>query len=134
MTKRSEPVWLDDTLLTAIHEMQLAEHGGLPGLRDAGLLVSALARPQQLWHHGQQPPFIAALAAAYAYGIARNHPFADGNKRCPLVAMETFLNLNGWELNASNAECVHLFMALAAGDIDEAGFASWLSERLIEAG
>lgn len=125
----NEPVWLEPILIVAVHEAQLAEHGGAAGVRDEGLLASALARPQQLWSYGEPPPDMAMLAAAYGYGIARNHPFVDGNKRSALVAMETFLNLNGWELKASNLECVQEVLALAAGDRTEAQLAAWLSRH-----
>lgn len=123
----NEPIWLDPALVVAIHEAQLAEHGGAPGVRDQTLLASALARPQQLWSYGDPPPSIAALAAAYAFGIARNHPFVDGNKRSALVAMETFLNINAWTLNATNVECVREMLLLGSGSIDEAQLATWLA-------
>lgn len=129
----NEPAWLEPILIIAVHEAQLAEHGGAAGVRDEGLLASALARPQQLWSYGEPPPDMAMLAAAYGYGIARNHPFVDGNKRSALVAMETFLNLNCWELKASNLECVQEVLALAAGDRTEAQLAAWLSRHLAPA-
>lgn len=129
----NEPTWLEHVLILAIHEAQLAEHGGATGVRDRTLLASALARPQQLWNYADPPPSMASLAASYAFGIARNHPFVDGNKRSALVAMETFLNLNGWELNASNVECVNEMLLLAGGSIDETGLAAWLAERLTAA-
>lgn len=117
-------VWIDDSVIQAVHEMQLAEHGGLAGLRDAGLLASALARPRNLAAYGT--PDVAACAAAYGYGLARNHPFADGNKRTAFVAVELFLKLNGAVLDADDAECVRTMLALAAGDLDEDAFASWI--------
>lgn len=126
----SEPVWLGEALILAIHEAQLAEHGGASGIRDDGMLKSALARPQQLWNYGEPPPSMASLAASYAFGIARNHPFIDGNKRSALVAMETFLNINGWELDATNIECVGEMLLLASGSISEAELAIWLADRL----
>lgn len=125
----NEPVWLEPILIIAVHEAQLAEHGGAAGVRDEGLLASALARPQQLWSYGEPPPDMAMLAAAYGYDIARNHPFVDGNKRSALVAMEIFLIFNGWELKASNLECVQEVLALAAGDRTEAQLAAWLSRH-----
>ncbi len=126
----NEPLWLGSALIVAVHESQLAEHGGAAGIRDAGLLASALARPRQLWNYGEPPPDMATLAAAYGFGIARNHPFVDGNKRSALVAMETFLNINGWELDASNVECVSEILSLAAGDVTEAELAAWLRSHL----
>ena len=116
--------WLDRTVLIAVHEMQLAEHGGGAGLRDAALLESALAKPLNLQAYGE--PDACALAAAYGYGIARNHAFIEGNKRTAFVAVELFLRLNGWQLTASDAECVLTMVALAAGDITESEFADWL--------
>ena len=117
-------VWIDSAVLIAVHEEQLAEHGGATGTRDIGLFESAMARPQQLAHYGQ--PDIAELAAAYGSGLARNHPFVDGNKRTAFVAVELFLALNGCELQADDAACVATMLAVAAGQLDEAGFASWL--------
>jgi death-on-curing protein len=117
-------VWLDPKVLLAIHEEQLAEHGGAGGTRDLGLFESALARPQHLAVY--EKPDVAALAAAYGYGIARNHPFVDGNKRTAFVAVELFLDLNGFELTATDADCVMAMLALAASDLDEAAFGEWL--------
>lgn len=117
-------VWIDPSVVLAIHDEQLAEHGGASGIRDAGLLDSALGRPQNLAAYGE--PDHADLAAAYAYGIARNHPFVDGNKRTAFVAAELFLALNGCELMAEDTDCVLTMLALAAGEIDEAGFAAWI--------
>lgn len=116
--------WIDRAVLIAVHEMQLAEHGGGAGFRDAALLESALAKPLNLASYGE--PDAAALAAAYGYGIARNHAFIDGNKRTALVASELFLKLNGWQLVASDAECVLTMLAVAAGDLTEEKFAAWL--------
>ncbi len=123
----TEPVWLSVDLLLAIHDEQIAEHGGGEGLRDRGLLESALARPQNLAVYGE--PDIVAMAAALGFGIARNHPFVDGNKRTAYVAVETFLLLNGVALTASDAECVVAMLDLAAGELPEAGFAAWLSDN-----
>ena len=117
-------VWLQAEVLLAVHEEQLAEHGGGAGTRDLGLFEFALARPRQLAHYGA--PDQAGLAAAYGYGLARNHPFVDGNKRTAFVAVELFLTLNGWELTAGDAECVLAMLALAAGDWSESEFAAWL--------
>ena len=121
-----EWVWLDRAVILAIHDMQLAEHGGGAGVRDAGLLDSALGKPLQLEACGEPPPDAAALAASYGYGISRNHPFIDGNKRTGFVAAELFLRLNGPALRADDASCVLTMLAVAAGDISEADFAAWL--------
>lgn len=120
--------WIQREVVLAIHDMQLAEHGGLSGMRDAGLLDSALARPRQQASYGT--PDVAALAAAYAWGIARNHPFIDGNKRTAFVAAELFLQLNGHTLSASDADCVITMLSLAAGQITEAAFADWLRQHM----
>ena len=121
------PIWLGVELLLAIHDEQIAEHGGGEGLRDRGLLESALARPQNLAAYGESN--IVAMAAALGFGIARNHPFVDGNKRTAYVAVETFLLLNGHVVTASDAECVVAMLDLAAGELPEAGFAAWLSDN-----
>ena len=123
-------VWIERALVLALHERQLAEHGGGIGVRDEGLLESALARPQQLHAYGDPPPDLAALAASLAFGIARNHPFIDGNKRTAAVACELFLVLNDAMLQASNIELYPVYLALAEGSLDEAGFAEWLRPRL----
>ena len=119
-----EPRWLEVDLVLAIHDMQIAEHGGGAGVRDPGLLESALTRPLNLAAYGA--PETCALAAAYAFGIARNHPFIDGNKRTALVACELFLDLNGVELKADDAACVAMFLNLAAGDVSEETLTDWL--------
>jgi len=116
-------VWIDPAVILAVHDEQLAEHGGAAGVRDAGLLESALARPRNLAHYGQ--PDACELAAAYAFGLAKNHPFIDGNKRSAFVATELFLMLNGWRLTAGDADCVMVMLRLAAGEVDEASFAQW---------
>ncbi len=123
-------VWLGAELATAVHAEQLAEHGGGEGVRDPGLLESALARPLNLAAYGD--PDAAELAAAYAYGIARNHPFVDGNKRTAAVISETFLMLNGHDLGASDAELVVAFLALAAGELTEEELADWFRMHLAE--
>lgn len=120
-------VWIDSAVLLAVHDEQLAEHGGAAGTRDMGLFESAIARPRQLAHYSE--PDAAELAATYAVGLSRNHPFVDGNKRTAFVAAELFLNLNGLELHADDAACVVTMLAVAAGQMDEATFASWLREH-----
>ncbi len=121
-------VWLDPAVLRAVHDEQLAEHGGAAGTRDEGLLDSALARPRHSAHYGQ--PDIADLAASYGCGIARNHPFIDGNTRTAFVAVELFLMLNGQELVANDSDCVITMLAVASGSMDEATFAQWLRNHL----
>jgi death on curing protein len=121
-------IWLQKAVVLAIHEDQLAEHGGGVGVRDAGLLESALARPENLATYGK--PDVADVAAAYGYGISRNHAFIDGNKRTGFVAVELFLELNGHELVASDADCVLTMLAVASGDITEPEFAAWLREHV----
>lgn len=120
--------WLQKDLILAVHDRQLAEHGGARGVRDEGLLESALARPQNLFAYGESD--VAALAGAYAFGIARNHPFVDGNKRTAFVACELFLVANGLELVASDEECLAMVLGLAASEIDEAEFAAWLRDNV----
>jgi death-on-curing protein len=116
-------VWIATEVALAAHAEQLAEHGGGEGVRDAGMLDSAMARPRNLADYGD--PDAAALAAAYAFGIARNPPFVDGNKRTAAVVSETFLVLNGHALDASDAELVVAFVALAAGELNEEELADW---------
>ena len=120
--------WVDSAAALAAHREQLQEHGGGDGIRDNGLFESAMARPQNLVANGE--PDAAALAAAYAFGIARNHPFVDGNKRTAAVVSETFLNLNGFTIEASDAELVVTFLDLAAGEISEDELADWFRERI----
>jgi death-on-curing protein len=122
-----EWIWISVEVALAAHAEQLAEHGGGEGVRDQALLESAMARPRNLAAYGE--PDAAALAGAYAYGIARNHPFVDGNKRTAAVVSETFLVRNGYRLTASDAELVVAFLALAGGDLSEAEMAAWFRER-----
>ena len=121
-----EPIWVSHELVIAIHNRQLAEHGGQPGLRDEGLLLSALARPQQRWCYGNPPPDLCVLAASYAFGLAKNHPFLDGNKRTAFVVYRLFLKWNGMEMHADKVDRYLQMLALAAGDHDEESFADWL--------
>jgi death on curing protein len=123
-------LWISKALALAIHDRQLAEHGGGAGVRDEGLLDSALARPQQAHAYGDPPPDLADLAASLAYGLARNHPFVDGNKRTAHVCYRTFLALNDAELEASDEDKYVTMLALAEGSLSEAGFANWLRHRL----
>ena len=121
-------IWVGREVALAAHREQLVEHGGGDGVRDIGLVDSAMARPQNLAAYGE--PDAAALAAAYAFGIARNHPFIDGNKRTAAVVSEAFLDLNNLELAVTNAEIAVVFLALAAGEISEAELAGWFRERI----
>lgn len=121
-------IWVDVEVALAAHDEQLAEHGGAPGLRDRSMLESALARPLNLLAYGE--PDVADLAASYAFGLARNHPFVDGNKRTALVVSETFLMLNGYTLNASNVELVVAFLALAAGELQPDALAAWFRAHI----
>ena len=120
----TEVVWLLHETVLAIHEEQLSEHGGGIAIRDPGLLESALMRPQQLAHYGNAD--IAHLAAAYGFGLVRNHPFVDGNKRVAFVVTETFLALNGVILTATDEDCVITMLQLAAGEMDDNQFADWI--------
>ena len=128
MTERIEPQWLSLDLALAIHDRQLAEHGGPTGVRDQGMLESALARPLNQWTYGEDD--LCALAAAYAYGIVRNHPFADGNKRTAWVFARLFLRLNGQTLSFAPRDAIDIVLALAAGELSEDEQADWFRKRL----
>jgi death-on-curing protein len=128
----SEPRWLDTASLLLLHSESIADHGGSDGVRDPGLLESALARPRNLLAYGT--PDLAELAAAYAYGLARNHPFVDGNKRAALLAIGVFLGLNGHRLTASQPDAVLTMLALAAGDLDEADLAACIRANMAPLG
>jgi death-on-curing protein len=123
-----EPKWLGVESVLVMHEEQLAEHGGAAGIRDLGLLDSALARPRNAWSYGQSD--LVALAALYAAGVMRNHPFVDGNKRTGFLAAYAFLYVNGLEIVADEAEVIVQCLSLAADEIDDAEFAAWLRENL----
>jgi len=120
--------WLSRRLILDIHAEQLAEHGGRPGIRDPGLLDSALARPEMKAHY--EGADVAALAAAYAYGIARNHPFVDGNKRTAFVALELFVAKNGLVLTTSDEDAVITFLKRASGEVDEDELAAWVRAHI----
>lgn len=130
MSRKKRFVWLSPKVIDAVHEIQLAEHGGAIGIRDAGLLESALARPENQFSYAEPKPDLASCAAAYGYGIARNHPFLDGNKRTAYVAMELFLDQNGYELNSTDEQSVITMMSVAAGEMSEAAFAEWIRAHL----
>jgi death on curing protein len=123
----NEPLWLTATMIVAIHDEQLAIHGGSAGLRDAALLESALDRPRNKWacEHAELPE----LAAAYGYGIARNHPFVDGNKRTSLLAIYTFLGINDIDFVVPEANAAAIILALAAGEVSEASLARWIRDN-----
>jgi death-on-curing protein len=123
-------VWLDASILLAVHDEQLVEHGGISGVRDNGMFESALAKPQNLVAYGE--PDFAELAAAYGFGLAKNHPFLDGNKRTAFVAVELFLRLNGYVLQAEDATCVLTILAVAAGEINEENFAAWIRKNVVQ--
>ena len=125
------PVWISEELVIAVHARQITEHGGSAGIRDKSLLRSALARPQQLYAYGDPSPDIAALAASLAYGIAKNHPFVDGNKRTAAVLCELFIMVNGMSLEASDQEMLSVFLALAGGSLNEKDLANWIRSHLI---
>ena len=124
-------IWITRELALSIHERQLAEHGGGSGVRDEGLLEGALARPLQLHAYGDPPPDLASLAASLAFGLVRNHPFVDGNKRTAHVCYRVFLALNDADLAAAAEEKYAVMMRLAEGSIDEATFADWLRQRMV---
>jgi death-on-curing protein len=126
----NEPVWVLNDVVIAIHRRQISEHGGLDGIRDSGLLESALGNPQNLYHYGEPKPSIAQMAASYAYGIARNHPFLDGNKRTAFVVCELFLGLNGLKLKAGMLEKYNTFISLADGTISEAKLVEWIIKNI----
>jgi death on curing protein len=120
-------IWVDLREILSLHADQIAEHGGLHGVRDQGLLESALSRPKNLMAYGDPGPF--ELAAAYAFGIARNHPFVDGNKRSAFLASTSFLAWNGWELTAAETDVVIVFQDLAAGKLTEAELTVWFERK-----
>ena len=124
----TEPRWLDVNIVLDVHAEQLALFGGPDGIRDLGLLESALARPLNKFAYGETG--LAALAAAYAFGIARNHPFVDGNKRAAFAAMIVFLGLNGIDFDARPEEATAIILGLAAGEIDEEGLSLWIADSL----
>ena len=123
--------WVRRDLVYAVHDMQLARHGGRAGLRDQNLVESALSRPEQLHTHGQPPPDAAQLAAAYAYGLARNHGFSDGNKRTAWVVARVFLADNDIQLVFSEIDAIHTMQAVASGTLDEQQLAVWFRQRMV---
>ena len=122
--------WLIEGVVIAVHAEQIAEHGGSSGLRDKGLLSSAMARPQHLAAYGN--PTVFDLAASYAFGIIQNHPFIDGNKRTGFLAAYIFLSLNGWKIGAPEASAVSVVLAVATGEMNEAELSVWIKEHTIQ--
>lgn len=121
-----EPIWLNREDCLAIHEMMLAQHGGLAGVREQGLLESALSKPQHLFAYSS--PTLAEMAASYAAGVILNHPFLDGNKRTGFMLAATFLELNGLEFTATEESVIDMTLAVASGKLKQAGYAEWLSK------
>lgn len=124
-----EPIWLGAKVVLALHDSQLAAHGGLAGVRDINLLESALAKPQMAWSYETPPPDLFQLAALYTTGIARNHPFHDANKRSAWVAGQTFLYLNEVEIVFEKGDALLLMLKVAQGDVDAAGLADWMRKH-----
>ena len=123
----SEPFWLTRQIIVAIHDEQLAIHGGASGLRDEGMLESALDRPKNKWSY--EDAGLPELAAAYAFAIARNHPLVDGNKRTSLLALYTFLGVNGIDFDVPEAEAAAIILSLAAGEVNEEGLTRWIRDN-----
>jgi death-on-curing protein len=128
-TKEKEPLWIETRDVLSIHDRQLALHGGATGIRDRGLLESALARPRQHYNYSDSPS-VVEMAALYTAGIVRNHPFVDGNKRTGFVVGILFLELNGFDFVATEEDATHAVMALAASGLDEAGYTEWLRRNV----
>ena len=124
-----EPRWVPRLVVDSVHVDQLREHGGLPGVRDENALEAALARPRQKWNY-EPASDLSILAAAYAFGVAKAHPFNDGNKRTAFLTTVIFLGLNGKDLNANESEVVQVMVALAEGSLKEPGLAKWIRKRL----
>ncbi|CAN5278417.1 type II toxin-antitoxin system death-on-curing family toxin [soil metagenome] len=129
---RSEPTWLNYAIVSTLHSEQIRTHGGSPGVRDRGLIESALARPLQRWTYDESAD-LANLAASYGFGLAKNHGFVDGNKRVAFMALYVFLGLNGRDLDAPEPEVVSVMLAVAGGELGEDELAAWVRERWVEA-
>ncbi len=127
-----EPHWIPIEAICAMHLELIAEHGGLPGIRDQGLLESALARPRNLWAY--EKPTLFDLAAAYGFGLAKNHGFVDGNKRIALAAIDVFLRINGYHLTATEADAVATIRRLAESKLNQAGLAAWVGKHVAKSG
>jgi death-on-curing protein len=124
-----EPLWMELADAVIAHDLELTAHGGSAGIRDAGLLDSALARPRNIWAYAEAEPSLAVLAAAYAFGISSNHPFVDGNKRTAFLVSFAFLDVNGFEVIASQEDAVLAILGLAAGEVSEAQLAQWFERN-----
>ena len=129
MARRTEPRWLSRVVVDTIHADQLRQHGGLAGVRDENILESALARPRHKWEYDPRSD-LAVLAAAYAFGLVRNHPYRDGNKRIGFLALATFLGINGCELDTTDADVVTTMLALADGSLTEVRLTRWVRDHL----
>ena len=127
-----EPIWINLRVVKAFHDRQINEHGGLAGLRDEGLLLSAWLRPENAYHYSDPKPDVAQLAAAYGFGLAKNHSFNDANKRTALITMRLFLKLNGYDLVAAPEDKYKTIIRVAAGEISEYELALWIRENLKE--
>ena len=125
----TEPIWMEMADAVIFHDMELAAHGGSVGLRDPGMLESAIMRPRNLWGYADAPPSLTRLAAAYAFGISSNHPFVDGNKRTALVVSFAFLDTNGTAVTASQEDAYDTILALAAGEIGEQQISEWFDRN-----
>jgi len=128
----TEPIWINLRVIQAIHDRQINEHGGLPGLRDEGLLLSALSRSETAFHYSDPKPDVAELAAAYGFGLAKSHPFNDANKRTALIAIRVFLKLNGYDLAAAPEAKYEMIIRVAASDVSEDELAQWIRKNLKE--
>lgn len=133
MSRRREPLWVSRLVLEAVHFDLLGAHGGMPGLRDEGAVEAALARPRQRWNYRRDTD-LAALAAAYGFGLTQNHAYNDGNKRIAFLAMAVFLGLNGYEIEAPELEIVDVMIKLATGRLSEAALARWIRTHLVAGG
>jgi death-on-curing protein len=128
----TEPIWINLRVIKAIHDRQINEHGGLPGLLDEGLLLSALSGPENAFHYSDPKPDVTELAAAYGFGLAKNHPFNDAHKRTALIAMRLFLKLNGYDLAASPQDKYTTIKCVAVSDYSEDELAQWIKKNLEE--
>ncbi len=128
---KKEPVWLLKQVVQSFHDQQLKEHGGAHGIRDEGMLESALSKPLQMWNYEDPQPDIPSLAAVYAYGSAKNHPYTDGNKRTAAIACEVFLLLNGYEFSVDETVKYPNYLALASGEHSQESFTEWLRENIV---
>ena len=128
--RRGEPTWVDRLVLDAVHLDLVRTHGGLPGLRDENILEAALTRPRQRWAYSRRRDLVT-LAAAYGFGLARNHPHRDGNKRIAFLAMAIFLGLNGYEIEAPEDEVVAVILGVADGSVSESVLSRWLRDHIV---